>query len=73
MRQAILFEAAPGSASSPLRSTHEVSGFAPEETVLQAFGLLASELPRVQALGEAARRGGSEEDSDPESDGGDLF
>ena len=73
MRQAILFEAATGSASSPLRSTHEAPGFAPEETVLQAFGLLASELPRVQALGEAARRGGSEEDSDPKSDGGDLF
>eukprot|EP00959_Pyramimonas_sp_CCMP1952_P149275 3123320-Pyramimonas_sp.AAC.1 len=73
MRHAILYEAAPGAGGNPLQLAHEAPRFASEEAVLQAFGLLVSDLPRVQALGESIRRGGSEEDSDPESDGGDLF
>ena len=59
--------AAPASAGAQVAGRQAPSfdsSYASQEEILAAFGLRRKDLQRVEALGEASRRAGSDEDSD---------
>ena len=70
-------DAAPAQAASeggrPAPDFVSGSGYASQDVVLAAFGLRREDLERVEALGEASRRGGSDEGSDSASLDDEVF